>query len=384
MRLDSKLSSLPTIKSKPELLDTLFGNRDVHPMWVADMDFEVAPPIQEALINRVSGSGFAYEYTPESFYVAREKWYQKMYGIKLLREHVLQSPSILTSISIIIENHTEQGDGVIIQPPVFMEFKSTILKSNRKVVKNPLKFTEGRYEMDFDNLEKLAQKEENKVLILCNPHNPVGKVWTQKELKRIIEIAKTHNLILISDEIHKDIVLFDNKFHSILNYQDEYDKLFVLTSEAKTFNLCSLVDTIAVIPNDNLREKMKHTLSVFHLEKTNALGRVALQAAYEKGEIWLKDMKALIEQNVNSIEKELENCKVNLIKPEGTYQVWLDFRERFKDSKDLFRKITKVANVGVNAGHWFGKEGALFIRMNIATSNEQVVYALRKLISILR
>ncbi len=380
MKIDKKIEHLPLTKSNPNTLISLFGDSDVSPMWVADMDFEIAQPIQDALIERISNSGFAYEYKPESFFLAQKNWYKKKYQIDLIKEHIFYSPSITTTISIIIENFTSEKDGIIIQPPVFMEFKDVIRKTKRKIIKNPLKLVDNkRYEIDFKDLEEKAAVENNKMLILCNPHNPVGRVWKKDELEKVINICKKNNLLLISDEIHKDIILFDHKFTSAMHYINLWEKIIVCTSEAKTFNLCGISDSMAIIPNENLRNSIVSTFKKYNLGRTNALTRVALEAGYTKGNLWLKDLIETIESNVKSVEEELISTNINLIKPEGTYQVWLDFRAVYKDTKEMFMHLTKNSKVGMNAGHWFGREGALFMRMNIASSNKKVIESIRKI-----
>ncbi len=380
MKIDQKIDSLPLTKSNPDTLMSLFGENDISPMWVADMDFEIAQPIQDALIKRISNSGFAYEYKPESFFLAQKNWYKEKYEIDLIKEQLFYSPSITTTISIIIEQFTSEKDGIIIQPPVFMEFKDVIRKTKRRIIKNPLKLIDNKhYEIDFKDLEEKAAIASTKILILCNPHNPVGRVWRKEELEKIINICKENNLILISDEIHKDIILFDHKFTSIVHYADCWEKIIVCTSEAKTFNLCGISDSMAIIPNENIRNLVVSILKKYNLGRTNALTRVALEAGYAKGNLWLKDLIKTIENNVKSIEKELADTKIKLIKPEGTYQVWLDFRAIYKDTKEMFNHLTKNSKVGMNAGHWFGREGALFMRMNIATSNEKVIESIQKI-----
>ena len=383
MEIDKKFKSLPLTKSNPNTLLSLFGNENAIPMWVADMEFEVAKPIQEALINRVSDSGFGYEYKPDSFYDAQKKWYQEKYQIDLIKSHVLYSPTITTTIAVLIENFTNEKDGIIIQPPVFMEFREVIRQTKRRIVKNPLKLVNDTYEIDFDDLEEKAKAIDNKILIICNPHNPVGRVWTNAELEKVIQICKENDVLLISDEIHKDIILFDNKFTSVLNYQNSWSKIVVCTSEAKTFNLCGILDSMSIIPDDEIRSSVAQTFKRYNLGRTNALSRVALEAAYNHGGIWLDEILVTIENNIKSIESELKNSKIKLIKPEGTYQVWLDFSALFDDTKQMFDQVTKGSGIAMNAGHWFGREGALFMRMNIATSNRKVVDAIKKIKAVL-
>ena len=377
MKIDNKLKELPLTKSNPKTLESLFGKTDIQPFWVADMEFQIAKPIQESLKKRISNSGFGYEYKPDSFFIAQKKWYRKNYKIDLNKNHLIYSPSITTTISILIENFTSESDGIITQPPVFMEFRDVIRNTKRRIIKNPLKLVDKQYKIDFEDLEEKAKLENNKILIICNPHNPVGRVWTKEELTEVVRICKENNLLLISDEIHKDIILFDNKFTSALHFIDDYDEIVVCTSEAKTFNLCGIADSLAIIPNQDIKDSVSKTFKKYNLGRTNALTRVAMESAYNQGQYWLKEVINTIEENIKIIEIELENSKIEIIKPEGTYQVWLDFRTVYKDTKEMFSHLTENSGIGLNAGHWFGREGALFMRMNIATSNEKVTDAIK-------
>lgn len=379
MKIDNKLKKLPLTKSNPKTLESLFGKNDIQPFWVADMEFQIAKPIQESLIERISNSGFGYEYKPDSFYIAQKNWYQNNYGIDLNKNHTIYSPSITTTITVLIENFTSESNGIIIQPPVFMEFRDVIRNTNRRIIKNPLKLIEKQYLIDFQDLEKKAKLENNKVLIICNPHNPVGRVWTKEELSEIVRICKENDLLLISDEIHKDIILFNNQFTSALQFINDYDKIVVCTSEAKTFNFCGIADSMAIIQNENIKKSVFKTFKKYNLGRTNALTRVALESAYNQGQSWLKEVIKAVEENIKTIEIELENSMIELINPEGTYQVWLDFRKIFKDPKEMFTHITENSGIGLNAGHWFGREGALFMRMNVATSNEKITNAIKKI-----
>jgi putative C-S lyase len=379
MKIDNKLSKLPLTKSKPGTLKSLFGKTNIEPFWVADMEFEVAKPIQESLVKRISNSSFGYEYKPDSFIKAQKKWYQKKHGIELNNNQIIYSPSITTTIAVLIENFTSENDGIIIQPPVFMEFRDVIRNTKRNIIKNPLNLFRDQYQIDFHDLEEKAKLGNNKILIICNPHNPVGRVWTKEELKQIVRICRENDLVLISDEIHKDIILFDNQFTSALKFINYYEKIVVCTSEAKTFNLCGISDSMAIIPNEDIRNSISGTFKKYNLGRTNALARVALESGYNHGESWLNEVIKTVEENIRSIEKELMNSKIKLIKPEGTYQVWLDFRNVYNDTKEMFNHLTEKSGIGLNAGHWFGREGALFMRMNIATSNEKVTDAIKRI-----
>ncbi len=379
MKIDKKLKELPLTKSNPSALESLFGNGYITPMWVADMEFQIAKPIQDALIERISNSGFGYEYKPESFFIAQKKWYEQNYQVDLNKKHILYSPSITTTISVLIENFTSVSDGIIIQPPVFMEFRDVIRNTKRRITKNPLKLIDKHYQIDFQDLEEKAKLETNKVLIICNPHNPVGRVWTKEELNQVVRICKENDILLISDEIHKDIILFENKFTSALQFIKDYEKIVVCTSEAKTFNLCGITDSMAIISSDELRKVVSRTFKKYNLGRTNALTRVALETSYTSGGTWLNNLIETIEDNVVSIAQEIENSNIQLIKPEGTYQLWLDFREVFEDTNEMFAKVSEGSGIGLNAGHWFGREGALFMRMNIATSKDKILNSITKI-----
>ncbi len=379
MKIDTKLEELPLTKSNPKTLESLFGKTDIQPFWVADMEFQIAKPIQYSLNERISNSGFGYEYKPESFFNSQKNWYAENYGITLNKNHLIYSPSITTTISILIENFTSEKNGIIIQPPVFMEFRDVIRNTKRTIVKNALKLNGNQYQIDIKDLEEKAKIENNKILIICNPHNPVGRVWTKEELIKVIAICKENDLLLISDEIHKDIILFNNQFTSALQFVDDYDKIVVCTSEAKTFNLCGIADSMAIIPNEAIKKCVSDTFKKYNLGRTNALTRVAMETAYNHGKSWLKALISTIEENVISIETELAHSNIEIIKPEGTYQVWLDFRKVFNDTKEMFSSLTGNTGIGLNAGHWFGREGALFMRMNIATTNKKVTDAIKKI-----
>ncbi len=382
MKIDKKLNELPLSKMNPNSLESLFGEKDIQAMWMADSEFEIAQPIQEALIKRIADSGFGYEYKPESFFTARQAWYKNHYQVDLIKEQTFFSPSIPATITIAIENLTAKGDGIIIQSPVWSKFREIIRRTKRKVIKNPLKLVNDSYEINFEDLAEKAKSENNKILIICNPHNPVGRVWTKKELAKIVTICKENDLLLISDEIHKDVILFNNQFTSLLSYANSLDKLIICTSEAKTFNFCGISDSIAIIPNKEIRESIEGTLKKYYLGRTNALTRVALETAYLEGGEWLKELIETVEKNVLIIEEALTktNSKIKLIKPEGTFQVWLDFRNIFTNTKEMFKNVTKDSKIGLSPGHWFGREGALFMRMSIATTEQRVQNAIQKII----
>jgi bifunctional pyridoxal-dependent enzyme with beta-cystathionase and maltose regulon repressor activities len=200
-----------------------------------------------------------------------------------------------------------------------MEFRDVILNTKRRIIKNPLKLVGKKYQIDFQDLEEKAKLEKSKALIICNPHNPVGRDWSKEELEQVVRICKENDMLLISDEIHKDIILFNNKYTSVLDFRSDYEKIVVCTSEAKTFNLCGIADSMVIVPNESIKNSMSNTFKKYNLGRTNALTRIALEAAYNDGKYWLNEVLKTVEENVKTIERELENSKIELIKPEGTY-----------------------------------------------------------------
>jgi len=242
----------PTLKWSKSFLEEYFGNGNAVPMSVADMDMKAPPAVIEALQERVSHGIYGYEYRPDSFSDALIAWYQNRYGWTIDREHIESSPSILSAIAILINQHSEEGDGIIIQPPVFFEFRMVIRSNHRKVVKNPLKLVDGRYQIDFDDLEQKASDPNNKMLILCSPHNPVGRVWTAAELKRVDEICQRHGVFVIADEIHGDFALPPHQFVPYLSIATG-NQAAACISPAKTFNISGMVDALTIIPDEEHR-----------------------------------------------------------------------------------------------------------------------------------
>ncbi|NLR89828.1 MalY/PatB family protein [Flammeovirga agarivorans] len=382
MNLDQKLSELPLIKTDKTLQKSLYGRDDLTTMWVADMDFQADPSIQRALTERIQNAGFGYEILSSSFKEAQKAYYQKQYHIDLNQEEVLYSPSIPTSISVIIDQLTKEGDGVIIQTPVFFEFKQILKKQKRNAVSNPLLYQEGQYLINFEDLEEKASDPNNKVLIFTNPHNPVGRVWTEGEIKKVIDICKRNNVLIISDEIHKDIILFDHHFTSLLKYKEDYDKIVIVTSEGKTFNFGGISDSMAIIPNEEIRFTIQKQFDILHFGRPNALSQVAVEAAYRNSKNWLASLKSAIEENYLLVKETLvsNQSKIKVTPLEGTYLLWLDFSKLFDHPNTMFTTVTNQTQLALNAGKWFGREGALFMRMNIATSREKVQDAISRLI----
>jgi len=372
----------PTLKWSKAFLSEHFGNEEAIPMSVADMDLKAPSTVIEQLQRRVTHGIYGYEFKPESYFNALETWYQNRYGWKIDQQHIEQCPSILNAISILINQHSSEGDGVILQPPVFFEFRMVIRSNNRKIVKNPLQLSQGQYQIDFEDLEIKASDPNNKVLILCNPHNPVGRVWTEKELEQVAEICDRHDVFVISDEIHGDFVFAPHQYIPYLNVtEDVAQKSAVCISPAKTFNISGIVDAITIIPNKGYRQQFHEFAHRYHFNKTNVFTSVATEAAYREGAEWLDRLLIYLQGNVSLIREHLQkyDIRVALIVPEGTFLAWLDFRNLGLDAKELERFLSQKAQIALAPGYWFGREGSGFARMTIGCPRDTVQLALDNL-----
>jgi len=375
-------SAYPTLKLDETMLNDLFGSDDVLPLWVADMDFPAPDAVIEALRRRVDHGIYGYEIRPDGPYEAMADWYGRRYNWTIDRDHIVPGASVLNAISILIEQHSEEGDGVILQPPVFFEFGMAIKANHRRRVKNPLRVVGDRYEMDYEDLEAKAADPGTNILILCNPHNPVGRVWTRDELARAAEICGRHGVLIISDEIHGDIVYPPHRYTPLGSLSAEVAQRSVTClSPAKTFNVAGAVDAVAVIANSEDRERFDAFVERYQITRPNVFTSAAVEAAYREGEAWLEALLVTLQGNVDFVRTFLAaNVPgVKLVEPEGTYLLWLDFRELGLDAKELARFLAGEAKLALNAGYWFGREGAGFARMNIACPRSVLAEAMARL-----
>jgi len=374
----------PTLKWNKAMLAEHFGNDDALPFWVADMDFQAPPAVIGSLLKRAEHGIFGYEYKKDSYVESLLDWYKNRHRWTIDPAHIEPCPSVLNAITILINQHSERGDGVIVQPPVFFEFRMVIRSNNRRMVKNPLKFIEGKYRMDFEDLEAKAANPRTKIMIICNPHNPVGRVWTREELARAGEICRRHNVLVISDEIHGDIVYQPHRYTPIASISDELAQASVTClSPAKTFNIAGIVDAMAIIANKEHRSRFRDFAHRYQINKTNVFASAAIEAAYSQGGEWLDELLAYLQANVDFLQSYLdENLpQVKLVEPEGTYLVWLNFEGLGLEAKALARFLAQEARLALNAGYWFGREGAGYARMNIASPRSVLEEALSRLTS---
>ena len=374
-------AEVATLKFDAETMQGIFGVSDLWPSWVADMDFRAAPKIIEALQRRLEHGVFGYEASTDELSDAVVNWYQRKHGWAFDSSQILFSPRTLNSLTVLITHFSEPGDGVIVQSPVFYDFKLIISTHKRKLVKNPLKLQDNRYHMDFDDLEAKTADPRNKLLILCNPHNPIGRVWSREELSTLAEICARNDVFIISDEIHGDIA-YDNKYTPLASVSAQAAaNSATCISPVKSFNLAGLANSMMVIADEDKRKICADWYSKMEINKNFIFNNVAMKAAYTEGEDWLNEVIGYLKGNIDELRSTLlaSMPQIKLIEPDGTFLVWLDFRELGLDAKQLEHFLSRDARMAVNPGHWFGREGAGFARVNIACQRSVLQTALGQL-----
>ncbi len=357
-----------------------YGRDDILPMWIADMDYKVCEEIQAAIIKRAEIGIFGYTHTSDDYYNYFIKWVDKKYQLKLSKEEILFNHGVVFSIIECIRAFTEEGDKIIIQTPVYGPFHTSVKDHNRVLLRNKLKFEDGRYTMDFDDLRQKID-EGAKMLILCSPHNPVGRVWTKEELKMLSEIIIEKDIYVLSDEIHSDLILHGEHTPFITVDKRLEDKVITFMAPSKTFNLAGLQSSVILIKNEKLKKKLTRELETMDVFANNCFGEVAFTEAYKSGEPYLLELldhfRELMDFAVSYIRKNIP--KVSTYIPEGTYLLWLDFRELGLKGNELEDFVYNECKVALTPGTFFGYEGDGFMRMNMATSKEMVHEALLRI-----
>jgi len=369
-------------RQNPKMLTNMFGADDLESFWLADMDFKVADPITKEFQRLVDRGVYAYEFAAGDVFKSLVEWNKNRHGLDLDGKSFVQVSGVLTGIALLIRELTNPEDEILIQTPVYHQFARLIKTANRKIVRNPLKIVDGKYEMDFDDLEEKLSSGNVKMILLCNPHNPVGRVWTKEEMEKLVEIADKHEVNIVSDEIHSDIIYLNNKFNSIASIENGSSKhIAVLGSPAKTFGMQSISNGYLYIPDEDLRKQVKSTVESMYLSHGNAFTTFGTIAAFKHGEKWLDELLAYMEKTLAWIEGYTENemPKVKMSPVEGTYQVWLDFREAKLSKEELYSAVANKAKLALTPGNWFDRDSELFMRMNIASPLPKVQGAFEKL-----
>ncbi|GLX71274.1 MalY/PatB family protein [Paenibacillus glycanilyticus] len=359
--------------------DTAHGKDDVVPMWVADMDFKAADPVIRAMEHKLAHGVFGYAYIPDAYYEAEMNWWEKRHHCPIEKDWIVFTPGVIPALAVVIQAFTSPGDKVLIQAPVYNAFYGVISANEREIVENELVSQDGIYGIDFEDFEKKAEDDRVKLFILCNPHNPVGRVWSKEELERLAEICRKHNVLVIADEIHRDLVFGGSTFIPFAAV-DAMNSI-TCTSPSKTFNIAGLKTANIVTANSELKDKIKHALHVNGLHDPNNFGVEALIAAYNEGEEWLDQLLVYLESNrdyfLAFVEEKLPRLKVSA--PEATYLMWVDCRSLGINSEELGRRLYEEAGLRINEGNMYGNAGDGFIRVNIGCTREVLTEGLERL-----
>ena len=366
---------------KTDVLKERYGSDDLIPLWVADMDFLSPPAVSEAIIERAKHGLFGYTSPSQAYYDSIINWIKSNHNWTVDQQWLTFIPGIVKGIAFVIDCFSTQENHIIIQPPVYHPFKIIPTLHQRKVVDNPLVLEAGHYKMDLKDLNKKIDSS-TKILILCNPHNPGGRVWTKQELVDLAEICYDNDILVISDEIHSDMAFGDNKhvpFASVSEKAAQNSISFMAPS--KTFNIAGIVSSYSIIPNDKIRTKFNNYLKSSELEEGHIFAYLAAQAAYEKGGEWLKEAKEYIWGNILYVEEFMKSNipQIKTMIPEASFLVWLDCRQLNLSQEDLVSLFVKDAKLALNDGSMFGKEGEGFMRLNVGSPRSIIEKALNNL-----
>lgn len=343
-------------------------DRQVLPAWIADMDFEVLPEIRQTVHDYAEQLVYGYTYASDGLIEAVQNWEEKQHGYRFDKDALVFIEGVVPAISTAIQAFTKEGEAVLINTPVYPPFARSIKLNNRRLITNSLVEKDGLFEIDFDQLEKDFVEEDVKLYVLCNPHNPGGRVWEKEVLEKIGQLCQKHGVLLVSDEIHQDLALFGHK-HQSFNTVNEAFKEFslILSSATKTFNIAGTKNSYAIIENPKLRVAFQKRQLANNQHEISGLGYLATETAYRYGEDWLAELKELIEKHIIYVVDLFgKETKIKIMKPQGTYLIWLDFSAYDISDEELRKVLRDEAKVILNRGLDFGEEGALHARLNVA------------------
>jgi len=370
---------VPALKTHPMVVG--LNSENLFAAGVADMDFKAPPAVLEAMQKRLDHGVFGYEAVPTGLLPALMRWLQQQHDWEVPKEDILTSPNILTALAMAASLYTEEGDSVIVQPPVFFDFFDILYENHREIVQNPLIFERGHYRMDFEDLEAKASCPKTKMIYLCNPHNPVARVWNEQELRTLGDICNRHGVLVVSDEMHGDLVFKGHKYIPFASLGPKYAmNCITCISPAKTFNIASCCASFTLIADEDLRKAFQVENSRLSVNKNNPFANVAMKAAYSSGAPWLKSVISYLERNVELVRVALSNIPgVELVEPEGSFLLWVNFNGLEMELNELYSFLRSKAKWSVTRGHSFGKEGNGFARVNIACTRTKLENALSNL-----
>lgn len=370
-----------TSSVKHDLKEMIFGTPNILPLWVADMDFETPQFVRNAIMERALHPVYGYTFRDDAYYESIINWMQRRHRWHIEKDWILFSPGVVPGLNMAVMAFTDPGDAILVQPPVYFPFFSAVKDHDRVLLENELVCNGSSYEVDFDDFEEKAKQA--KLFILCSPHNPLGRCWTREELQKMADICLKHNVLVLSDEIHNDLVLPPFKHQVFADLSPEVaDITITMHAPSKTFNLAGLATSSVIISNEILRKKMKGVLSRVHIEMGNIFGIEATKAAFNGGDEWLDQLLVYLKNNIHMVadllHRELPALKVFI--PEATYMIWMDFNFTQLSDEALHEMVFKKAGVGLNKGSDFGPGGSGRMRMNIASPLETVMLGARQLV----
>ncbi len=361
----------------------VFGTDDVTPLWVADMDFAAPAVVTKALVERAKHPIYGYTHYPDSLFTSMQDWFEHRHNWKIDKKSILICPGVVPSMHAVIEALTEEGDSIIVQPPIYPPFFSAVTDTGRKLVENPLQLVDGEYQLDLEHLEQCAAAGA-KILLFCSPHNPVGRVWLKQELEAVLGIAHRYQMIIISDEIHADLI-YPNYHHIPLATLADDVTVITAVSPSKTFNIPGLGLSSLVINNRHHWKAVRQVFDRLHINAINPFSITAFEAAYREGELWLDELMAYLDETRRQVVALFNesDCGIKVIASQGTYLLWLDCLAMALNDDELKDFFVKQAKVGLNPGISFGDAGSGFMRMNIAAPRKIIVDSCQSIIQAL-
>lgn len=360
-------------------LDAMFGRHDVTPMWIADLDFAVCPDITAALRHRLDHPVLGYAATPESYWQSIIDWQRRRHGFNINRDELSFIPGVVKGIALALNYFTQRGDKVVIQPPVYHPFCMVIEGNERQVVENPLIERDGTYTMDLDGLERILEHERPVMMVLCNPHNPIGLQWDAETLKRLATMCRKAGCLVVSDEIHGDLMLDRRPHVPFLDVSDDAREIgIMLGAPSKTFNIPGLVSSWMVVKNRALRDPFYHWLEVNEFNSPVLISTIGAEAAYCNGEEWLDQMLEYVSDNITFLCRTLDErgVPVSAVMPEASFLVWLDFRSLGLEQAQLMHLLLDKAHLALNDGAMFGRQGEGFMRLNVGVPRSVLASAI--------
>lgn len=381
---DKGTSREGTYSVQYEGTDALFGRKGLEPFWIADMDIEIAEPIAEAMKNRIDNRIFGYTiWQNPKFYGAIKHWWRTRFNIQLEDEEISYAPSVLFTIGEVIRQHSEEEDGVIITTPSYNAFIGQLKGNNREIVDCPFIEDEEGYQFDFENFEALCKREDVKVYIHCNPHNPTGKVWTGNELRKIREICRENGVFIISDEIHMDFVRPKEDFVSMVELMEEGDNILVTTGLGKTFNLASVPHSYFISRDKTFRSALNQAIgSKYGMGAANSLALTAIEAAYNECGEWVDELNDHLEENFQLVEDYINEHMSEWLtfkKPAATYLAWISFEKSGLDDDTVHKALVEIGGIAVSPGKMYDVKKNQHFRFNVASSKERILLGLERI-----